>query len=298
MARIRSVKPEIRTSLTVAEWPREVRYAWILLWGYLDDEGRGRDDTRLIAADLFPLDRDVTEKKLNTWLDLMATTKTTEDDIPPLCRYEVAGQRYIHAVKWADHQRINRPSSSRLPPCPIHERSVNGSRKPHGTFSESDSERLSEGSPHSRAPAEQGAGNKGTGSEGGTDSVNDQPPDPSPDRTRTEQLLQDHLDHLAEPPGTTTIDKTRAAIWTLIRDGRNPDTITAALAKMRDRQLSPSLLGQLADEVIPTKTTKPTPWPPWCGQCDRDSRMIETEDDDGRPLAVPCPQCRPARASA
>ena len=42
MARIRSIKPELRTSLTAAEWPREVRYFWVLLWGYLDDHGYGR----------------------------------------------------------------------------------------------------------------------------------------------------------------------------------------------------------------------------------------------------------------
>jgi hypothetical protein len=47
MARIRSVKPEVRTSLTVAAWPREVRLAWIYVWMYLDDEGRGVDDAPL-----------------------------------------------------------------------------------------------------------------------------------------------------------------------------------------------------------------------------------------------------------
>ena len=50
MARIRSVKPELRTSLTVAQWPREVRYFWVLLWGYLDDHGYGVDEPRLIKA--------------------------------------------------------------------------------------------------------------------------------------------------------------------------------------------------------------------------------------------------------
>jgi hypothetical protein len=83
MARIRSIKPEVRRSLTVAEWPREVRLAWIYLWMYLDDEGRGVDDMRLIVAELFPLDRDVTERKMDNWLTLIATTKTDEDDTPP-----------------------------------------------------------------------------------------------------------------------------------------------------------------------------------------------------------------------
>lgn len=121
MARIRSIKPEVRRSLTVAEWPREVRLAWIYLWGYLDDHGRGLDDMRLVVAECFPLDRDVTEKKLHGWLDLMATTKTHEDDEPPLCRYEVAGRGYLHAVKWTSHQRVSHPQDSRYPSCPVHD---------------------------------------------------------------------------------------------------------------------------------------------------------------------------------
>lgn len=125
MARIRQVKPELRKSLTVAEWPREVRYAWVLLWGYLDDHGRGVDDLRLIVADLFPLDHDVTGKKLGSWLDLMASTKTDEDDVPPLCRYEVANRRYLHATNWKKHQRVAHPMESRIPTCPAHEKDTN-----------------------------------------------------------------------------------------------------------------------------------------------------------------------------
>ena len=120
MARIRSIKPEVRKSRTVAEWPREVRLAWVYLWGYLDDKGRGLDDARLVVAECFPLDRDVTDRKMNGWLELMATTKVGEDDIPPLCRYEVGGRRYLHATKWKNHQRINKPQPSHLPACPIH----------------------------------------------------------------------------------------------------------------------------------------------------------------------------------
>lgn len=119
MARIRSVKPELRRDLTAAEWPREVRYAWVLLWGYLDDHGRGLDDMRLIVADLFPLDRDVTEKKLDGWLNLMAA-RTIHGD-PPLCRYEVAGRSYIHAPKWVRSQRVSHPQDSKCPACPVHD---------------------------------------------------------------------------------------------------------------------------------------------------------------------------------
>lgn len=121
MARIRSVKPEIRKSLTVGAWPREVRLAWIYLWMYLDDKGRGLDDTRLVIAECFPLDRDVTDKKMDRWLEIMAEKPEHDpEDEPALCRYEARGRRYIHAVKW-EHQKISHPQVSRIPSCPIHD---------------------------------------------------------------------------------------------------------------------------------------------------------------------------------
>ncbi|MGH3382364.1 MAG: hypothetical protein ACRDP6_47310 [Actinoallomurus sp.] len=91
----------------------------MLLFGYLDDHGRGVDDLRLLKADLFPLDRDVTERKLDAWLELMAGTKD-DDDLPALCRFESGGRRYLHAPKWTSHQRISHPTDSRIPACPVH----------------------------------------------------------------------------------------------------------------------------------------------------------------------------------
>jgi hypothetical protein len=125
MARIRSIKPELRRSLTVGEWPIEVRYAWVLLWGYLDDWGRGVDDIRLVRSDLFPLDPHyVTEKRLETWLTMMtAIPEHDPDEPPPLCRYtDPHGRRYMHAVKWFQHQRVGHPGPSKCPPCPEHEK--------------------------------------------------------------------------------------------------------------------------------------------------------------------------------
>jgi hypothetical protein len=158
MARIRSVKPELRTDLTVASWPFQARYGWVLLWGYLDDSGRGVDDDRLLVSDLFPLDRDMTERKF-------AGIKKLWVDGGQVCQYEVDGRRFLHAMKW-QHQRINRPTPSRLPPCPLHDISrlgslnhsvseaVNGSSTTHAPFSEDSL----------RARKEQGAGSREQGS--------------------------------------------------------------------------------------------------------------------------------------
>lgn len=115
MARIRSVKPELRTSLTAADWPREVRYFWVLLWGYLDDYGRGVDEPRLIKADCFPLDDDITAADIDKWLDLLATPR--DDEPAAICRYTAGGRRYLHAPKWGDHQKPQHPKDSKIPPC-------------------------------------------------------------------------------------------------------------------------------------------------------------------------------------
>lgn len=112
MARIRSVKPELRTSLTATRWPREVRYFWVLLWGYLDDHGYGVDEPRLIKPDCFPLDDDLTPDDIDKWLELIAASGS-------ICRFTVGGRRYLHAPKWADHQRPQHPAVPKHPVCTL-----------------------------------------------------------------------------------------------------------------------------------------------------------------------------------
>jgi hypothetical protein len=112
MARIRSVKPELRTSLTATRWPREVRYFWVLLWGYLDDHGYGVDEPRLIKPDCFPLDDDLTPDDIDKWLELIAASGS-------ICRFTVNGRRYLHAPRWADHQRPQHPAVPKHPVCTL-----------------------------------------------------------------------------------------------------------------------------------------------------------------------------------
>jgi hypothetical protein len=114
MARIRSVSPGLRTSETAAQWDREARYTWVLLWGYLDDYGRGVDNAKVIAADCYPLDDDVTPQLMKHWLDLYEAGGST-------CRYEFEGKRYLHVLNWSDHQKPQHPSKPRVVPCPKHE---------------------------------------------------------------------------------------------------------------------------------------------------------------------------------
>jgi len=129
MARIRSVKPELRTSLTATRWPREVRYFWVLLWGYLDDHGYGVDEPRLIKPDCFPLDDDLTADDIDKWLELIAASRS-------ICRFTVGGRRYLHAPKWADHQRPQHPAVPKYPVCTLsHDDLMTPSGESHETVS-------------------------------------------------------------------------------------------------------------------------------------------------------------------
>ena len=114
MARIRSVSPDLRISETCADWPREVRYAWVLLWGYCDDYGRGLDNPKIVAADCFPLDDDVTADLMAEWLD-------TFEKAGSICRYEQDGKRYFHCLNWSEYQKPQHPGKVRIPPCREHE---------------------------------------------------------------------------------------------------------------------------------------------------------------------------------
>lgn len=109
--RIRSIKPEFWTSDDIVALPWDVRLLFIGLWSYVADSGVGRDNDKLIAADLFPLEEDP-----------IATLATVSRGLASLSaaglitRYSVKGKRYLHINAWADHQKIDRPTRSPFPP--------------------------------------------------------------------------------------------------------------------------------------------------------------------------------------
>lgn len=107
MARIRTIKPEFFTSLTIADLTPEQRLTFIGLWTHVDDEGRCVDDPRLIKAAIWPLD-DRTAADIE--IDLKALTESSL-----ITRYVLNRKHYLAVTNWSEHQRINRPTESKLP---------------------------------------------------------------------------------------------------------------------------------------------------------------------------------------
>jgi hypothetical protein len=108
VARIRSIKPEVRISEKVNSWPLEVRYFWVLLWGFCDDYGYGRDNPRLIVADAFPLDDSVSAETVSGWMDTLWMDGVID-------RFKVDDSAYFRVINWEEHQKISHPAKQILP---------------------------------------------------------------------------------------------------------------------------------------------------------------------------------------
>lgn len=107
MARIRSIKPEFPQSESMGKVSREARLCFILLWTLSDDAGRLRGNSRMLASLLYPYDDDAKELA-EGWLKELASQEC-------ITRYEVEGTSYVQINNWADHQKIDKPSASKLP---------------------------------------------------------------------------------------------------------------------------------------------------------------------------------------
>lgn len=139
--RIRTIKPEFWMSESVGRLSREARLLFIGLWSSCDDYGRTRAASRFLASLLYAYDEDV-PGRIDGWL--------AELERAGMVRvYEHEGCRYLDIPKWFEHQKIDRPTKSKLPAFDASSRIL--------------------ASPRETSCQEQGSGirDQGTGSEGG-----------------------------------------------------------------------------------------------------------------------------------
>jgi hypothetical protein len=107
MARIRTIKPEFPQSESMGRVSRDARLLFIQLWTLCDDEGRSRGDARLIKGLLYPYD-ELKFSQIDAWLDELERENC-------IVRYESDGSRYLAVCNWLNHQKIDRPSRSKIP---------------------------------------------------------------------------------------------------------------------------------------------------------------------------------------
>ena len=211
--RIRSIKPEFWTSEDIAALSWEARLIFIGLWSYVDDNGVGRWNEKLILADLFPLEEDPRET--------LATLSRVLREISRrglISLYTVENKQYLHITAWQAHQRIDKPAKARypLPTCENVEFAT-PSRDPRDTL----------------AP---GAGEQGTGEQGNREqslSSDLALRDPDPQREDVERICQHLLDRLNEngvkPQPTITKGWRTAARLLIDRDERTEAEVHKAI---------------------------------------------------------------------
>ncbi|MFD3997462.1 hypothetical protein [Streptomyces sp. NPDC058583] len=115
MARIRTIKPEAFESEDLASIDVTAMVTFFGLLTQADDSGRFRDHPAIIAGRLWALRADHTPANVAVDLEQLAGAGL-------ICRYMGCdGNDYLHVVTWDKHQKIDRPSASRRPRCPVHQ---------------------------------------------------------------------------------------------------------------------------------------------------------------------------------
>jgi hypothetical protein len=111
MARIRSIKPEFWTSMTVAHLCPVGALTFVGLWSYCDDWGRGVDEARLVKSAVHPLRDDVSAADVEQILTELAR-------LGLIVRYQVDGKRLLAVPSWEEHQKPQHRRMSKFPPPP------------------------------------------------------------------------------------------------------------------------------------------------------------------------------------
>jgi hypothetical protein len=114
MPRIRTLKPGFFRSEDVAALSYRARLTWQGIWIVADDYGRCKDNARLLKADLWALEDDVTAAEVEK--DLVELAEHGR-----ITRYEVDGARFLAVTNWDEHQWIKSKSESVIPAPPSEE---------------------------------------------------------------------------------------------------------------------------------------------------------------------------------
>jgi hypothetical protein len=295
MARIRTIKPSFFASEDVSALPLRARLTWIGLWTHCDDAGRTKDNVKLIKAAVWPLD-DVSLKEVEQDLVTLAGHGR-------IVRYQVDGKRYLVITNWREHQKINKPTESKVPPPPaVGDGHPPGGDRPSepvdnpnsacpqgGELSTGETVIHLESGPGSapgNLPESSGSAPAGKGREGkGRERIS--PRARAREATRWLHARYGLTDDEAAQVISEVQARARAPITHLIpyMDGMAEGDLADIVAAATD--LGANLTAPPPDQ--PPDRPGDEPRGPWCGGCDEITRHI----DPDRPRR--CPACHPLR---
>lgn len=114
MARIRTIKPEFWEDEVVGTLSRDARLLFVACLNLADDEGLLRWSAPYIKSSAFMYDEDIGIPDTQKLMDELVSSGMFHS-----YRAGKAQQPFAYVVGFHKHQKINRPSPSRLPPPPL-----------------------------------------------------------------------------------------------------------------------------------------------------------------------------------
>ncbi|ANW19632.1 hypothetical protein I3J09_16320 [Streptomyces clavuligerus] len=281
MPRIRTIKPEAFRSESLAAVSLTAERTFLGLLTEADDHGRFRDQPAVLAGALWSYRPG--HGALGVEDDL---TQLAEHHL--ICRYTVhedgENRRYAHIVSFRRHQRINRPSGVRTPPCPHHETPTAPAGPPLGTTASEPAVRahggLTEGSvsphgaltqsaEHDKIAGQAALSEPSLSTHGGLSepSVSTHGPDlgprnldlgttlwgasaPAPRSPSAKQLVDEYAAACAHTPPNSVLGHLGRETAKLLAEGIDPGHVRAGLARHRVKALHPSTLPSLVHEAM------------------------------------------------
>lgn len=264
MARIRSIKPDFWKSETIAALPKATRLTFIGLWTYVDDNGVGVDSYKLIAAELYGLEDDPREARMDTREDLARLAAAGV-----ITRYTVAGKRYMRITNWDEHQKIDRPGKARypLPSSPaaqVHDPAqaaeMDGLLPAEPVNSRDPRESVARVHLPEKGSREQGEGEKGSRGVPPTAGDADAPatpraelvivPDPGPEPRTAQELVGWWIDQCRIRPPRNVVGQMAKQIGALVDEGIDPLHIRQGIAEWTTKDVNPSVLPSLVNSAM------------------------------------------------
>ncbi|MFD7494150.1 hypothetical protein ACFV8T_17300 [Streptomyces sp. NPDC059832] len=287
MARIRTIKPEAFASESLASVSLSAERTFFGLLTQADDQGRLRDQAAVIAGQLWSLRREHGPVEVEDDL-------TQLDAAGLICRYEGGdGKRYLHIVTFAKHQKINRPSGVRNPPCPHHNLGIPCEPSPQTLGAVAEPSATQPGEPTEIPVNDESAGQGGFSEfspqpQGGLTepAVSPHGPDlgprnrdlgttplgganaPAPQTVSAKDLISEYAAACTHRPPRDVLGQLGAQVRRLLGEGIDAAHVRSGLARHRAKGLHPSTLPSLVHEAMNASTPAPAAHRPWTNPAD------------------------------
>lgn len=106
--RIRTIRPEFYESDSMGDVSWDARLVFMCLWSYVQDNGVGKDNVKLIRGACMPLDSEEALPRIEAALAEL-------ESVGSIVRYVRDGKRLLWIPKFVDYQKITKPGACPLP---------------------------------------------------------------------------------------------------------------------------------------------------------------------------------------